>query len=203
MIAGEAGGVQQDSWVRTRTVFLLSGSTGLVSIAFRSGTTTKESSLSLRPWKRCGSEERKAEQAVEQQTQLDAYITKADNWGEEIYARIPQDEVKNAIRGDGGVSKANGSYAEWPKYYVWDKLVTLKSDAPRTPTRLADDLEPWLESQGWVRNQNREMPPGKESFTRYYARDHYTLMVEVYTWVPPKAQNIFFTIVTPDTKPTP
>lgn len=147
----------------------------------------------------CGSEERKAEQAVEQQAQLDRYMAQADTWGEEISAQIPAVEVEDAVPGGGGTRKASDSYAEWPKYYIWSENVDLKPGGPRTPSKLADDLEPWLESQGWVRNQKREFPPGKESFTRYYSRNHYTLMVEIYTWAPPKAQNIFFTIVTPDT----
>lgn len=151
----------------------------------------------------CAGEEREAEQVSIQQTQLDGYIAKADGWGVDILAQIPEAEIEDAGPAASGTREANMNYEEWPKYYIWDTLIQLKPTGPRTPTAVADDLEPWLKAEGWERNEEREGAPGKESFTRYYSRSHYTLMVEAYTDAPPRAQTIFFTIVTPRTNPTP
>ncbi|MBK0420765.1 hypothetical protein JD292_01540 [Leucobacter sp. CSA2] len=149
----------------------------------------------------CASEEQKAAQVAQQQEQLDGYIAKAEGWGEEILAQIPKSEVEDAGPAASGTRAANMNYEEWPKYYIWDTIVRLKPTGARTPTEAADELDPWLKDQGWKRHEEREDTPNQESFTRYYSRAQYTLMVEAYTQAPPRAQNIFFTIVTPPTSP--
>ncbi|MBK0420766.1 hypothetical protein JD292_01545 [Leucobacter sp. CSA2] len=140
---------------------------------------------------------------MEQQKQLDGYMAKARGWGEEILAQIPKAEIEDAGPAAAGTRAANMNYKEWPKYYIWDTMVDLRQGGPRTPTVVADDLDPWLKDQGWKRNEEREAPAGTESFTRYYSREHYSLMVEAFTDAPPRAQTIFFTIVTPSTNPAP
>lgn len=149
----------------------------------------------------CASEERKAAQVAQQQKQLDGYIAKADGWGEDILKQIPKSEIETANRVASGTREANTSYEEWPKYYNWDTMVDLKPVGARTPTAVADDLDLWLQAQGWERNLEREDPPNAEQFTRYYSREHYTLMVDVYIESPPRAQTISFSITTPSTRP--
>ncbi len=149
----------------------------------------------------CGSEQREAEQVASQETQLQEYVEQADALGAEIIAQIPEAEVENVTQNLGGSRQASDLYEDWPKYYYWDQIVSLLPDGPRTPAQLADDLEPWLEEQGWQRDRAREFPPGKESFTRDYRRGAYTLAVEVYTVPPPHAQSISFSIVTSNTDP--
>jgi len=79
--------------------------------------------------------------------------------------------------------------------------VVLKAEGARAPSEVADDLEPWLEGQGWERYEESEFPPGEQSFERDYYRDGYHLVVEVYTVPPPHAQKLAFMIVTPPTDP--
>ncbi len=122
------------------------------------------------------------EKVVLQETQLKEFVAQANSWGADI----------------GGVRKAN-EYEEWPKYYYWDQILELNSEGARAPSEMADDLEPWLEKEGWRRDEDAEFPPGEQSFERDYYRDGYHLVVEVYTLPPPQAQTIAFTIVTPQT----
>lgn len=136
-----------------------------------------------------------------QESQLRGYVDQADAWGADIIARIPEAEIEDLCPNSGGLRQAGDLYAEWPKNYFWDQGVDLIPDGPRTPTQFADDLEPWLEEEGWVRDHDREFPPGKESFTRASSRGAYTLAVEIYTVAPPRAQTINFSIVRPTTDP--
>ena len=49
--------------------------------------------------------------------------------------------------------------------------MVLKAEGARAPSEVADDLEPWLEGQGWERYEESEFPPGEQSFERDYYRD--------------------------------
>lgn len=142
------------------------------------------------------------EKVVVQEAQLKDFVAQANSWGADIIAWIPTEEIDPAAdsRNIGGVRKAN-EYEEWPKYYYWDQILELKSEGARTPSEMADDLEPWLEKEGWRRDEDSEFPPGEQSFERDYYRDGYHLVVEVYTLPPPQVQTIAFTIVTPQTDP--
>ena len=143
------------------------------------------------------------EQVVVQEQQLDEFISQADRWGEEILAQIPASELdpESEASPGGGVRAANDDYEEWPKFYYWNRNVELKSEGVRTPTEIADDLEPWLAEQGWQRNTDSEFPAGKESFERDYFREGYHLVVEVFTTPPPHVQKVRLMIVTPQTDP--
>jgi hypothetical protein len=142
------------------------------------------------------------ERVAVQEEQLVEMVAQADGWGGEIIAQIPVAEHEPAAesRNMGGSRQAS-DYEEWPKYYYWDPIIVLRAEGARTPTEVADDLEPWLEAEGWERNEGSEFPPGEESFERDYYREGYHLVVEVYTEAPPRAQSINFTIVTPQTDP--
>lgn len=144
------------------------------------------------------------EAIVMQESQLEEYIAQADGAAAEIFAQIPEEELlPGQDTGNfGGVRLVSAYYEEWPKYYYWAQIVVLKAEGPRTPTQVADDLEPWLEEQGWMRNTDREFPPSDESFERHYYRDGYHLIVRAYTIPPPHAQKLMFTIVTPHTDPS-
>ena len=143
------------------------------------------------------------EAIVVQKNQLKQYAEQADAAGAEIVAQIPESELEPAhqSRNIGGVRLVSDYYEEWPKYYYWAQIIELKADGPRTPTQVADDLEPWLEEEGWKRNTDSEFPPSDESFERHYYRDGYHLIVRAYTIPPPHAQKLMFTIVTPHTDP--
>lgn len=141
------------------------------------------------------------EKVVVQEAQLDELIERADTWGADILAQIPDSEVELISENTGGARKASDDYEEWPKYYYWDQMLVLHAEGARSPSDVADDLEPWLEEQGWERNEGSEFPPGEESFERDYYRDGYHLVVEVYTEAPPRVQSINFMIVTPQTDP--
>lgn len=151
----------------------------------------------------CGTgDSRNAEDmVVSQEAQLKDFIAQADGWGAEIISQVPVADIEPEAESHniGGVRKANDSGEEWPKYYYWDQIVELRAEGARTPTQLADDLEPWLAQQGWERNADTEFPPGEDTFERDYYRDGYHLVVEVYTVPPPHAQKVTFMIVTPQT----
>ena len=150
----------------------------------------------------CGlSEARQAEAVASQEVQLQEFIDQADAWGADIIAQAPEEEAKAIYENFGGSRDAY--YKEWPQYYYWAQGVDLYPDGPRTPTEFADDLEPWLEDQGWVRNLDKEFPPDRDSYVRDYVRGRYSLAVEVYTVTPPQAQSLKFRIVTPRTDPNP
>ena len=139
-----------------------------------------------------------------QENQLRRYAEQADAAGAEIVAQIDANEIapdSEPSNNYGGVRKASEYGVEWPKYYYWAAIVVLRADGPRTPTDVANDLQPWLEKQGWKRDESREFPPGEESFARDYFRDGYHLVVEAYTEPPPQAQSLQFMIVTPHTDP--
>ncbi len=138
-----------------------------------------------------------------QENQLKQYAEEADAAGAEIVAQISESELDPAhqSRNIGGVRLVSAYYEEWPKYYYWAQIIELKAGGVRTPAQVADDLEPWLEEQGWMRNTDREFPPSDESFERHYYRDGYHLIVRAYTIPPPHAQKLMFTIVTPHTDP--
>ncbi|MCK2023911.1 hypothetical protein KZC52_13310 [Microbacterium sp. kSW2-24] len=142
------------------------------------------------------------EKVAVQEAQLKDFVAQADVWGGEIVAQIPVAEIEPAAESYniGGVRKVS-DYDDWPKYYYWDQIVELKAEGARAPSEVADDLEPWLEREGWERNEESEFPPGEQSFERDYYRDGYHLVVEVYTVPPPHAQKLAFMIVTPQTDP--
>ena len=142
------------------------------------------------------------ESVAAQEAQLNVFVAQADGWGGGIVAQIPVAEIEPAAESYniGGVRKVS-DYDDWPKYYYWDQIVELKAEGARAPSEVADDLEPWLEGQGWERNEESEFPPGERSFERDYYRDGYHLVVEVYTVPPPQAQTLAFMIVTPQTDP--
>ncbi|WP_146120118.1 hypothetical protein [Leucobacter massiliensis] len=134
-----------------------------------------------------------------QEAQLRGYIDQANAWGEEIVAQLPEADVEELSPNSGGTRQSSALYEDWPQYYYWEQRVRLKPEGARTPEQLADELQPWLEQQGWQRATAGELPAGKESFTRDYRRGGYSLAVEVFTEPPPRAQTISFRIVTPDT----
>ncbi|MGO4782667.1 hypothetical protein [Cryobacterium sp. W22_MBD10_FK3] len=146
------------------------------------------------------SESRKAEVVASQEVQLQEFIDEAAGWGAEIMAQIPAEEAESVSGQLGGTRQASDDNEEWPKYYYWAQRVDLHLDGPRTPTEFADELEPWLKEQGWVRNRDKELSPRKDSFVRDYARGRNSLAVEVYTVSPPQAQSLNFTIVSPQTE---
>jgi len=148
-------------------------------------------------------EARQAEVVASQEAQLLEFIDQADAWGADIIAQAPAEESKAIYENFGGSRQASANYEEWPQYYYWAQGVDLYPDGPRTPTEFADDLEPWLEKQGWVRNLDKEFPPNEENFVRDYVRGRYSLAVEVYTVSPPQAQSLNFRIVTPQTDQNP
>ena len=131
--------------------------------------------------------------------QLQGYIDRAEAWGGEIIAQIPEEEIEIVNPNRGGVREANDAYQPWPKLYFWVTDVNLLPEGARSPREVADDLDPWLENQGWQREESRELPPENERFKRHYFRQSYHLTVEVYTVEPPQAQSIVFRIVTPST----
>lgn len=138
------------------------------------------------------------ERIAVQEKQLQSFIERADGWGSEIIAQIPEDEVELLSDPAGGSRGVNG-YEQWPRLYYFDRIVVLRADGPRSPTEVADDLEPWLSDQGWTRAKDGEFPPGEESFARDYFRDGYHLALEIYTVEPPRAQSLQIAIVTPTT----
>ncbi|MCK2023910.1 hypothetical protein KZC52_13305 [Microbacterium sp. kSW2-24] len=143
------------------------------------------------------------EKVAVQEVQLQDFTDQANGWGGEILAQIPEAELEPGAEyvNYGGVRQVSDYNAEWPKYYYWATIVELRADGPRTPTNMANDLEPWLEEQGWKRNSASEFPPGEESFTRDYHREGYRLAIEVFTEPPPRVQSLRLSIVTPYTDP--
>jgi hypothetical protein len=140
------------------------------------------------------------ERVAVQEEQLAEMVAQADGWGAEIIAQVPSAEIELISESAGGARQVS-DYEEWPKYYYWDPIIVLRADGARTPTEVADDLEPWLKAQGWERNEDSEFPPGQRSFERDYYREGYHLVVEVYTVPPPHAQKLALMIVTPETDP--
>lgn len=140
------------------------------------------------------------ERITVQEEQLASFIDRADAWGADIVAQIPEDEIELLSDVAGGSRGANG-YEQWPRYYYFDQIVVLHPDGPRSPTQVADDLEPSLEEQGWKRATEGEFPPDEESFERDYFQDGYHLALEIYTVEPPQAQSLQIVIVTPTTDP--
>lgn len=136
-----------------------------------------------------------------QTKQLKELIAQADAWGAEVIAQVPASEVELLSDNVGGARGVSDYNQQWPRYYYFAQTVVLRADGPRTPTQMADDIEPWLEDQGWERNKGSEFPPDDDRFERDYYRDGYHIVVEVYTEPPPRAQSINFTIVTPQTDP--
>lgn len=139
------------------------------------------------------------ERITVQEEQLQSFIEHADAWGEQITSQVADDEVD--LVSDAGGSRGAQEYAQWPRYYYFARTVVLRPEGPRTPTQVADDLEPWLSKQGWERNEEQEFPAYEDSFERYYSRGGYGLTLQVYTEPPPRAQSIDITIVTPTTDP--
>ncbi|SEO01151.1 hypothetical protein [Cryobacterium luteum] len=151
----------------------------------------------------CGmSESRKVEVVASQEVQLGEFADQADAWGADIIAQFPADETDSVSSNAGGGRQAGDNYEEWPRYYVWDKIVTLHADGARTPIEFADDLEPWLEEQGWVQTRE-DVLPRRETIERGYSRGGYSLTLEAYTATPPQAQLVALMIVTPRTNPDP
>ncbi|MGN6426048.1 MAG: hypothetical protein ACTHMF_04445 [Leifsonia sp.] len=149
----------------------------------------------------CGwSEDREAAQVASQEAQLKVLMSTADGRGAEIMGQIPASEVGTTVD-TSSIALTSDFYEEWPKYYVWSQTVELHLDGPRTPAQVADDLEPWLAQHGWMREEENEFPPGRESFTRYYRWGGFRLAVEAFTDLPPRAQTLRFAIITPDTDP--
>ncbi len=143
----------------------------------------------------------RTEPEMSQDQQLSAFVLRADAWGAEIISEIPSEDVVAVSTNGGGVRRASNQSHEWPKYYVWDQIVELSADGPRTPVDVAEDLDAWLKKQGWERNEEQELPPGRHTFERDYFRQGFHLVVEVYTDPPPHAQKITLMIVTPETDP--
>ncbi|MBQ3360086.1 MAG: hypothetical protein IJG47_14470 [Microbacterium sp.] len=141
------------------------------------------------------------EKVAVQEAQLMEYIAQADGWGAEIVDQVPAAEIALLSDTVGGARQESDYNVEWPKYYYFGQTIVLHAEGPRTPTEVANDLEPWLRDQGWERNTASEFPPGDDRFTREYYREGYRLTVEVYTEAPPRAQSINLTIVTPHTDP--
>jgi len=152
----------------------------------------------------CGSQPQLSEEdrVAVQETQLAEFIQRADGWGAEIVANVPASEVETLYPNMGGSRGAGENYEQWPRYYYWFQGIDLLAEGARSPSAVADDLEPWLKRQGWERNTDVEFPPGQERFERDYFREGYHLIVEVYTEEPPMAQAINFKIVTPQTDPS-
>ncbi|WP_167050897.1 hypothetical protein [Salinibacterium sp. ZJ77] len=138
---------------------------------------------------------------AKQEAQLEAWASQANEWGADIIAQIPDEELFLVSSNSGGSRQASALYAEWPKYYYWSQKIYLHPDGPRTTAEVADDLDVWLQSEGWVRNEAREMPPMRHAFDRSYYRDSYAMTVTVHTEPPPMAQWITFSISTPITDP--
>ena len=149
----------------------------------------------------CTTPQREAEKVAAQAAQLKAFINQADTWGAEIIAQVREEDIRILRPNTGGAREAGDLYREWPKYYYWRQGVILKPDAQHTPEQLADELEPWLEQQGWQRSTSAEPPRGGEFFIRDYFRGPYHLEVEVYTVPLERAQTVNFVIVTPATNP--
>lgn len=136
-----------------------------------------------------------------QERQLQVHIEWIDKRGEEILAEVPLGDVEETYPNFGGVRLASDGYEPLPKLYVWRQGVELRPDEVRTPTALAAELEPWLESQGWERAGGAERFP-RENRKRFdYMRGPYHLIVEAYTVEPPMAQSLNFSIVSPATDP--
>jgi hypothetical protein len=133
-----------------------------------------------------------------QEVELQEFVDQADAWGADIIAQVPEAEKASVTGNIGGSRQAGVMYEEWPKNYYWSQIIVLHPGA-RAPTVFADDLEPWLEEQGWVPNRDNEFSPGQESFVRGYVRGRYSLTVEVYTAPPPQAQLLGLRIATPET----
>ena len=149
----------------------------------------------------CGwSEDREAAQVASQEAQLKALMSTADGRGAEIMGQLDVSEIESTAD-LSSIELTSDFYDEWPKYYVWSQDVQLNLSGPRTPTRVADDLDPWLAQHGWMREEENEFPPGRESFTRYYRWGGFRLAVEAFTDLPPRAQTLRFAIITPDTDP--
>lgn len=144
-------------------------------------------------------DDQEAELLQHRQTQLSTFAAQAETWGEGIVGQISAEEIDRDSGNLGGVRPAGGDYDDWPKLCFWDRSVELRHDGPRTPTQVADALEPWLHEQGWMRRLDLEFPPTATRFERDYVRDGFHLVVEVYTEPPPMAQTIAFTIVSPRT----
>lgn len=123
------------------------------------------------------------ERIAVQEEQLASFIEQADAWGKQITSQVADEEVD--LVSDAGGSRGAQEYAQWPRYYYFARTVVLRPDGLRTPTQVADDLEPWLEKQGWERNEGQEFPAYGDSFERYYSRGEYGLTLQVYTEPPP------------------
>ncbi|GEM_PF-4225092 len=140
-----------------------------------------------------------AELLQQRETQLSGFAAQAESWGEDIVGQISNAEIDRDTGNLGGVRPVGGDFDGWPRLCFWDRSVELRLDGPRTPTEVADALEPWLRDQGWMRRLDLEFPPTSTRFERDYVRDGFHLAVEVYTEPPPMAQTIAFTIVSPST----
>ena len=142
---------------------------------------------------------RRAADTATGEARLAGFAARAAEWGEEIVARVPDGERAAVSSPAGGPRPATDGGAEWPRRYVWFRIVELRAGGPRTPTELADDLDPWLASQGWERRREGEFPAAPERFQRDYGREGFRLVVDVATAPPPRAQTVALTIVSPAT----
>lgn len=148
-----------------------------------------------------GFAERDEERVATQELQLQKHVEMLDKWGAEILEQVPVEDTVEVYPNFGNAGPASDGYEPWPKLYVWRQGVELRPDEVRTPTALAAELEPWLESQGWKRAGGDERFPREDRRRFDYMRGPYHLIVEAYTVEPPMAQSLNFSIVSPATDP--
>lgn len=145
--------------------------------------------------------EREEKRVATQELQLQKHIELLDKWGAEILEQVPVEDTVEVYPSFGNAGPASDGYEAWPKLYVWRQGVELRPDEARTPTALATELEPWLESQGWKRAGGDERFPREDRRRFDYMRGPYHLIVEAHTVEPPMAQSLNFSIVSPATDP--
>ena len=137
-----------------------------------------------------------------QEAQLEVLGLQVEEWGEEILAQIPEEEMEHVTEVRGADPRKRSGYMEpWPQYQIWDATVQLKPEGARTPLEMADGLEPWLLSEGWERIHRGRGEVEQDWIERSYRREGYALKLRANTEPPPRAQNLRIGLVSPSTKP--